>query len=257
MRTRESKIDYNYKLEIAYEGTHYQGWQQLGGDSRNNTIQGILANVLTAYCKEPINLIGAGRTDSGVHALGQVANFRTTKVLEQKVLLQWNQNLPPDIQILSLKRMPEDFHSRYSAIGKQYRYQIYCGGKVSPFLRNQCIFMEENLDISRMQKAARILIGRHDFAGFASQMRDGRPTVKTISEIRFSQQDNLVTIIYEGDGFLYHMLRIVTGTLIEVGLHKRSLESLRTILETRDRSLAGPTIAAKGLCLTKIYYKNM
>ena len=254
MKASEEKRNYNYKLEIAYDGTRYQGWQQLGGDSRNRTIQGILTDFLEAYCMESINLIGAGRTDAKVHARGQVANFHTSVRIEEKILLQWNQSLPPDIQILSIKRVPEVFHSRYSAIGKRYRYQIYCMEKPSPFLRNYCLALEESLDIQAMKEASEVLIGKHDFAGFASQMHDGRTTFKTIKEIQIMKEGNLITIEYEGDGFLYHMLRIVTGTLIETGLHKRTPESLKEILRTGDRSLAGPTVEAKGLSLLKIYY---
>ncbi len=257
MKPSDTIQKYNYKLEIAYDGTRYQGWQQLGGASRNNTIQGILTDLFTEYCKENINLIGVGRTDAKVHAKSYVANFHTTKKLDEKIILQWNKSLPPDLQILSLKRVSETFHSRYSAIGKQYQYQIYCMDKVPPFIRNHCLSLEESLDIKAMEEAAKILIGRHDFAGFASQMSDGRSTVKTVTDIQIMKQGHLVTIVYEGDGFLYHMLRIVTGTLIEVGLHKRTADSLKEILKTGNRSLAGPTVDGKGLCLTKIYYKNI
>lgn len=254
MKEAHKIMTYNYKLEIAYDGTKYQGWQQLGGESQGVTIQGQVTEVLTGYLREPIKLIGAGRTDAKVHAKGQVANFHTTKKLEQKALLEWNQSLPADIQILSLTQVPEQFHSRYMATGKQYEYQIYCEDKPTPFLRNHCLALNEKLDIVKMQEAARILEGRHDFAGFASQMSDGRSTVKTITDITITKKGPLVTIIYEGDGFLYHMLRIITGTLIEVGLNKRNKESLKEILKAGDRSLAGPTVDGKGLCLRKIYY---
>lgn len=254
MKEAEKSRTYNYKLEIAYDGTRYQGWQQLGKERVSGTIQGILTEVLATYLKEPVKLIGAGRTDAKVHAKGQVANFHTTKKLDEKVLLEWNQSLPPDIQILSLLQVPEQFHSRYMATGKQYEYQIYCGDKPAPFLRNHCLTLKEHLDIEAMQEAARILEGRHDFMGFASHMSDGRSTVKTIKAITITEKGPLVTIVYEGDGFLYHMLRIITGTLIEIGLHKREKESLIEILSRKDRTLAGPTVEGKGLCLTKIYY---
>ena len=257
MKANPKEKQYNYKLVIAYDGTRYQGWQQLGGDKRKSTIQGILSDLLSEYCKEPINLIGAGRTDAKVHAKGQVANFYTTMKLDEEVLLAWNQSLPSDIQIISLKMVPEAFHSRYSAIAKQYQYQIYCKEKPTPFLRNHCLVLEGTLDIKAMREASKILLGNHDFAGFASQMSDGRSTRKTITKIDFITDGNLLTIVYEGDGFLYHMIRILTGTLIEIGLHKRSMESLEMILKTGDRSLAGPTVEGKGLFLTKVTYKNI
>ena len=250
-------LDYNYKIEIAYDGSKYQGWQQLGGEHRKNTIQGILADVLSDFCKESVNLIGASRTDAKVHAKGQVANFHTNRKLQKEDILSFNQSLPPDIQVLSLKKVPKEFHSRYSALGKQYQYQIYCKDKPTPFLRHQCLFLEGELDISAMREASKVLIGKYDFAGFASQMNDKRSTVKTITEIEITKQENLIIITYEGEGFLYHMLRIITGTLIEIGLHKRTLESLKEIIRTGNRSLAGPTVEGKGLCLTKIYYKNI
>lgn len=257
LRKSVNHISYNYKIQIAYDGTRYQGWQLLGGESRATTIQGILTDFISEYCNEPVNLIGAGRTDAAVHATGQVANFYTTKDLEEGLLTQWNQNLPSDIQIVSLEKVPDKFHSRYDAIGKQYQYQIYCKGKPTPFLRNHCLAVDENLDLKAMREAASLLVGKHDFAGFASPMSDGRTTIKTITGIRLIENDNLLTIVYEGDGFLYHMLRIITGTLIEVGQHIRSVDSIKEVLRTLDRRLAGPTVDGKGLILTKVYYKNM
>ncbi len=257
MKQTDKKQTFNYRIEIAYQGTHYQGWQMLGGGNRGNTIQGILVELLSETCGEAIHLIGAGRTDANVHAKGQVANFYTSHCCTEDMLLQWNRKLPHDIQILSIKQVPMDFHSRYSAVAKQYEYQIYCEGKPSPFVRNTCLAVEGSLDIDAMRQAAELLIGTHDFAGFASQMSDGRSTIKTISHISIHKQGQLLTITYEGDGFLYHMLRIITGTLVEIGCHKRDKDSIIEVLKTKKRSLAGPTVDGKGLCLVKIYYKNI
>ena len=254
MKQVSKKQSYNYKIEIAYQGTCYLGWQQLGGEERSNTIQGILNALLSDICGEKVHLIGASRTDANVHALGQVANFHTSHKCTEDMLPAWNRGLPADIQILSLEQVSKDFHSRYAAVAKQYEYQIYCEGKPSPFKRNTCLEVNDSLNIDAMRKAAILLTGTHDFAGFASQMPDGRSTIKTISSIGMEKQGQLLTITYEGDGFLYHMIRILTGTLIEIGLHKREANSIREIFDSRDRRLAGPTIDGKGLCLKKVYY---
>lgn len=255
----------NFKMILQYEGTRYKGWQRQ--ESTDNTIQGKLEKILTQMVGAPVELQGSGRTDAGVHALGQVANFHAdTELSEQEIMSYVNQYLPEDIAVISVKEAAERFHSRLNATGKTYCYQIIQSRVPHVFERRFAHRIEERLDIAAMEKAAEYLLGTHDFAAFTSAKRSKKSTVRTIERITFTkeystaqqqaagEQEDLLRITYSGDGFLYHMVRIMTGTLIEVGSHHRNPEELPAILLSGKRECAGALAPAKGLTLMEVRY---
>lgn len=245
----------NFKITIQYEGTRYQGWQRQ--DSTNNTIQGKFEAILTKMTGlDFVQVDGSGRTDAGVHALGQVANFKIdTDMTAKDVMAYMNQYLPEDIGVIAIQEMPERFHSRLNAKGKTYRYRIWNTELPCIFARRYVYEILEELNLETMRTAAAYLIGKHDFKAFTSTKKSKKSIVRTIDFVEIDRNDNEVVITYSGDGFLYHMVRILTGTLIEVGLGQRSPASVQALLEkdaTRDR--AGALVPAKGLCLVEVRY---
>lgn len=321
----------NIKLVIQYDGSKYQGWQRLG-DSSKKTIQGVLEEILQKILQEPIQLIGSGRTDAGVHAYAQVANFYVSeanlkkqlyageeiiqaqekrisksqevsqqeKVLKgqelksnqqekrefyqreleskkqgknislkrlelnkqqmeryQKFQKRLNQILPEDIKIIRIEEVPDKFHSRYCASKKTYEYHLSIGQKASVFNRNYITCIQQALDIEKMKQAAVYFLGTHDFKGFSSEMKDGRKTQKTIYQLSIQKKKEEIIISIQADGFLYNMVRIIVGTLVEIGQSKKSPERILEIFETRDRQLAGYTIEAKGLFLKSVDYNSI
>lgn len=246
----------NFCLVIQYDGTRYNGWQRQGNTP--DTIQEKLENILEHLYREPVELNGSGRTDAGVHALHQIANFRIPRMLCryscQDILDYFNQYLPQDIRVLSVEKVPEHFHARLSAVGKLYEYRIDCGPIARVFDRRYLCRIEEPLNLSRMQEAAGYLMGTHDFKSFCANKHMKKSTVRTIEDISFELEDGILYIRYRGDGFLYNMVRILTGTLIEIGLGDRLPSQIPAILEGRDRSLAGFTAPAQGLFLVEVYY---
>ncbi len=245
----------NFKITIQYEGTRYQGWQRQ--DFTNNTIQGKFEAILTKMTGlDFVQVDGSGRTDAGVHALGQVANFKIdTDMTAKDVMAYMNQYLPEDIGVIAIQEMPERFHSRLNAKGKTYRYRIWNTELPCIFARRYVYEILEELNLETMRTAAAYLIGKHDFKAFTSTKKSKKSTVRTIDFVEIDRNDNEVVITYSGDGFLYHMVRILTGTLIEVGLGQRSPASVQALLEkdaTRDR--AGALVPAKGLCLVEVRY---
>ena len=245
----------NFKITIQYEGTRYQGWQHQ--DSTNNTIQGKFEAILTKMTGlDFVQVDGSGRTDAGVHALGQVANFKIdTDMTAKDVMAYMNLYLPEDIGVIAIQEMPERFHSRLNAKGKTYRYRIWNTELPCIFARRYVYEILEELNLETMRTAAAYLIGKHDFKAFTSTKKSKKSTVRTIDFVEIDRNDNEVVITYSGDGFLYHMVRILTGTLIEVGLGQRSPASVQALLEkdaTRDR--AGALVPAKGLCLVEVRY---
>lgn len=245
----------NFKITIQYEGTRYQGWQRQ--DSTNNTIQGKFEAILTKMTGlDFVQVDGSGRTDAGVHALGQVANFKIdTDMTAKDVMAYMNQYLPEDIGVIAIQEMPERFHSRLNAKGKTYRYRIWNTELPCIFARRYVYEILEELNLETMRTTAAYLIGKHDFKAFTSTKKSKKSTVRTIDFVEIDRNDNEVVITYSGDGFLYHMVRILTGTLIEVGLGQRSPASVQALLEkdaTRDR--AGALVPAKGLCLVEVRY---
>lgn len=243
----------NYKITIQYDGTRYRGWQ--GQNSTEDTIQGKIEDVLSKMAGEDVALIGSGRTDAGVHALGQVANFhlsRTWDIVELRDYL--NRYLPEDIAILRVENVDERFHSRYQAKNKTYLYRIHIGAIPEVFARKYVYDYQTPLDVWRMRKAAEYLIGTHDFRSFCGNKKMKKSTVRTIYDIRIEASEQEVCIYYTGDGFLQNMIRILTGTLIEIGDGRREPEDIRGILEAKDREAAGYTAPACGLALLEVNY---
>jgi tRNA pseudouridine38-40 synthase len=241
----------NIKLTIEYEGTRYRGWQaQAGGQ----TIQQILTQAIEAVVRKPIKLYGSGRTDAGVHAIGQVAHFNTdTTIPADKLVHAINAHLPADIGVNSAEDVPEDFHARYSAKQKTYRYTILQQA-VRPVLeRRFAHWVSYPLDVERMREAAAWLVGKHDFAAFESKS-DKQASVRTVARLEIAQVGPRIEIEITADGFLYNMVRGIVGTLIEVGRGKMPPEQVKGLLETRERGLAGPTAPACGLCLVRVEY---
>ena len=244
----------NFKIILQYEGTRYQGWQRQ--DSTGNTIQGKLEAILGKMTGLGfVQVDGSGRTDSGVHALGQVANFKIdTEMTKEQIMNYINQYLPEDIGVISIDEMPERFHSRLNAKGKTYRYRIWNSPLPCVFERKYVHVLADKLDVDAMKKAAVCFVGKHDFKAFTSNKKSKKSTVRTIESIAIERNDNELVLTYNGDGFLYHMVRILTGTLIEVGLGKRSPESIPELLEHGTRDMAGELAPAKGLCLVEVRY---
>jgi len=260
----------NIKLTIEYEGTNYCGWQvqkshQVTKSPRHQkkSIQEIIENTLSKILQERIQLIASGRTDAGVHALAQVANFKTnSNIALDKLKRALNGNLPDDIAINKIEEVNLDFHSRFHAKSKIYRYTILNRGWSSPLLRNAVYFYSYPLDVKLMRQEARCLLGRHDFKSFCASGSDTKTTVRTISKIAirnigcapYAVCRTVIAIDIEADGFLYNMVRNIVGTLIEVGRGRFPRGSLKKILLSKNRKFAGPTVPACGLCLLKGMY---
>ena len=243
----------NYKLTIQYDGTRYKGWQ--GQHTTDLTIQGKIEDVLTQMTGCEIDLIGSGRTDAGVHACGQVANFHWDgDKTEEEILSYVNQYLPEDIAVVSVEAVDERFHSRYQAVKKTYCYRIHTSAIPNVFERRYVYDHPQILDIGRMQQAASYLTGTHDFRSFCGNRKMKKSTVRTIYEIRFEQQEGELRIYYTGNGFLQNMVRILTGTLIEIGDGRRAPEEIADMLEQKDRMAAGYTAPACGLILYQVTY---
>lgn len=243
----------NFKMVLQYEGTRYKGWQRQ--ESTEHTIQGKLESILSKMTGLPIEIQGAGRTDAGVHAYGQVANFHADTIMtEQEIMSYVNRYLPEDIAVISLKEVSERFHSRLNAKGKTYCYQILQTSIPHVFERRYAHRIEETLDVSKMRQAAAFLVGTHDFAAFTSTKKSKKSTVRTIDKIELEEKEDLLRIIYSGDGFLYHMVRIMTGTLLEVGTGQRQAEEVEAILRAGKRENAGHLAPAKGLTLMEVRY---
>jgi len=243
----------NIKCKVTYEGTRYQGWQRQ--DSSDNTIQGKLEQLVSRMCEEKIEIQGSGRTDAGVHSLGQIMNFHTrSQMSTEEMLLYMNQYLPEDIVIVEIKEVPERFHSRLNAKGKQYSYRVWNSAVPNVFWRRYSHTVEQTLDVEAMQKAAGYLLGEHDFKSFTSTKKGKKSTVRNIESIHIKKDGDMLTFTFRGDGFLYHMIRILMGTLLEVGMGLRHADSIPQILAAKDREAAGSLVPAKGLILEKVFY---
>lgn len=248
---------------LQYEGTRYQGWQKQA--STDNTIQGKLETLLFKMTGEKTEVQGSGRTDAGVHALGQVANFHSdTSMSPSEIMEYMNFYLPEDIAVISLMEAPERFHSRLNAKGKTYCYRVINADVPHVFDRRYVHMAEAELDIGRMRKGAEYLLGSHDFKAFTSNKRSKKSTVRTIEDIRIEKavstsmgmrkEEDEIRFFYSGNGFLYHMARIITGTLLEVGTHERKPEEVGQILKSGLRENAGELVPAKGLTLMEVRY---
>lgn len=243
----------NYRAILQYEGTRYQGWQKQ--TSTDNTIQGKLESLLSKLEKKPVEVHSSGRTDAGVHAYGQVISFvLETEKNNQEIMDYMNEYLPEDIGVISLVQAGERFHARLNATGKVYRYRVLNSSVPHIFDRKYVYQVEEVLDKEAMKKAISLLEGTHDFKSFTSKKKTKKSTIRTIYEIKMEEKEEEIIFTFFGDGFLYHMVRILMGTILEVGLHKREAESIPWVLEEKNRENAGFLAPAKGLALMKVYY---
>lgn len=237
------------RLTVAYDGTNYHGWQI---QDNGNTIEAELNRALSDLFGEKIEVIGASRTDAGVHALGNIAVFDTASPMQaSKVSYALNQRLPEDIRIQKSEEVPADWHPRHCESRKTYEYRIYRGEFPMPVKRLYAHFTYNFLDVDKMREAAAYLEGKHDFKSFCQTGAQAESTVRTIYLAYVEEQGTDVVIRICGNGFLYNMVRIIAGTLMEVGQGKRMPESMVEVLEARERSQAGPTAPARGLTLIK------
>ena len=248
----EEPIKRRVKLIISYDGTNYCGWQvQINGI----TVEEVINRELSRMLGEDIAVIGASRTDSGVHALGNVAVFDTfSKIPPEKMCFALNQRLPDDIRIQDSCEVPLDFHPRYCDSTKTYEYKILNRRFDNPVMRLYTHFVYMPLDYEKMQEAAKYLVGEHDVKSFCSARTQVTDTVRTIYSLDVSKEDDIIKIRISGNGFLYNMVRIIVGTLIKVGLKVYPPEYVKEILEACDRNVAGPKAPAKGLTLIGIVY---
>ncbi len=245
----------NFKLTIQYDGTRYNGWQNQ--KNTNNTIQSKLENVLCRMTGEPIELAASGRTDAGVHAAAQIANFKSNTTLScAEITAYLNEYLPTDIAVLAVEPAGERFHSRLNASGKTYVYRIWNSAIPNVFARKYLHTVAEPLDLAKMQHAANLLCGTHDFQSFCATKPSKKSTVRTLSQITIEPIGNELRMTFTGNGFLYHMVRILAGTIIEVGQSKRAPTDIPDILAAADRSKAGHLAPAQGLCLQAVYYEK-
>ncbi len=243
----------NIRLNISYDGTRYYGWEHQ--PNTDMTIQGKIEKVVSRMVDKETEVLGAGRTDAGVHAIGMVAHFRAdTDLSESEIKHYINSYLPDDICIEKVAFAGERFHSRYNATGKTYRYTCYVGDEKPIFDRKYVYTLDKCPDIEKMKAAAVYLKGEHDFASFCSNPRMKKSTVRCVDRIDIEKTGDYIRLTYHGTGFLQHMVRILTGTLLEVGFGKRKPEEMQTLLEKRDRRLAGETAPAQGLCLISVDY---
>ena len=243
----------NFKMLLQYEGTRYQGWQKQ--TSTDNTIQGKLETLLSRMCGQSIEVHGSGRTDAGVHARGQVANAHLdTGMTAEEIRNYMNRYLPEDIAVVSVEEVSQRFHSRLLVKSKTYCYQIINSGLPHVFDRRYAWLFPEKLDVTAMEAAAGYLSGTHDFAAFTSAKKGKKSTIRNIEKIRIDKQGERLCIYFSGDGFLFHMVRIMVGTLVEVGTGKRKPEEIPEILHSRKRELAGPLAPAQGLTSMEVGY---
>lgn len=244
----------NYMLLLQYDGSKYRGWQVQG--NTDQTIQGKLEAVLEKMTGEAVEVHGSGRTDAGVHACGQVANFklREEKTTEE-IMTYLNHYLPEDIAVLRVEKVSERFHSRLNAVEKTYRYRIFTDGKPDVFARKYVSTIDTPLNLNQMKMAAGYLTGTHDFTSFCGNKHFKKSAVRTIFDIRFEEQERELVIYICGDGFLQNMVRIVVGTLIEVGQGKKKPEDMTNILAAKNREAAGMIMPPSGLALMEVKYK--
>ena len=242
----------NIRLVLRYDGTYYSGWQF---QKNAGTVQEVIESALKKITGRKVKLTGAGRTDSGVHAVHQVANFKThSKLALDKIKDALNSSIPEDILIVSAESVPLKFDSQRSARSKRYRYTVTTARFVDPFIRHFAARFSYPLNIRSMKRAAKVLTGRHDFKAFQASGSSELNTVRTIEKIKIEKRGDLVYIDVWADGFLYNMVRTIAGTLLEIGRGKMPENSIEKILLKRDRRLAGPTAPARGLCLMNVEY---
>ena len=245
----------NFKMTIAYDGTRYWGWEHQPGNDM--TIQGKLEAVLSQMTGAPVTVIGAGRTDAGVHARAMTANVLLDTDLSELQIQQYlNRYLPDDISVNEVRQCADRFHARFKAIGKTYRYTLWYAesGEKPVFERKYTWVLREKPDVDRMREAAEHLVGEHDFKSFCGNSHMKKSTVRVVDNIQIVESGNTIRLYFHGSGFLQNMVRILTGTLLEAGYGRLTPEDMDRILEARDRKQAGPTAPPQGLCLMKVDY---
>ncbi|MCX5660942.1 MAG: tRNA pseudouridine(38-40) synthase TruA [Planctomycetota bacterium] len=262
VRVRPEPVMRRYQLVIAYDGTLFHGWQKQEppGLAPLRTVQGVVESALQLTLQQPVGLVGASRTDTGVHARGQSAHFSAcTPIPIERLASAINSRLPDDADILAARVVPDSFDAISDVTSKQYRYRLFNATRRPLDRRTAVHHCWTRLDVDRMNDAAARLLGRHDFAGLAAIDHDRKTTVRSILACRVERPVGFepeVHIVVEGDGFLYNMVRIIAGTLVEVGRGRFEPEVVDRILATADRRLAGPTLPPEGLCLEWIKYRD-
>lgn len=244
----------NICLTVAYDGTDFHGFQR---QTNASSIQRCIEDALSAIFRSPITIYGAARTDAGVHARGQVVNFYGEgSIPTEKIPYAMKGYLPLEIAVLSAKEMPERFSVRHDNKGKHYCYSIVNSRIHDPFQLRYAWFIRKPLDLEAMRQGADILLGTHDFSAFEGQNTTPMNPVKTMYAITLEQQDAILRIHVVGDGFLYHMVRNIAGGLVDLGLHRFSVEDFKRILDSKDRKQLGATAPAQGLCLEEVFYDD-
>ncbi len=244
---------YNYKIEIAYDGSNHNGWQSQG--NTKNTIQNIIENSIEKVINEKVQIFGSGRTDKGVHAYGQVANFKTReKIKKGQFLNEMNDELPTSIAINSISEVSERFHSRLNVSSKTYVYKILNKKVHDPLRRNHVYFVNENINISLLEEALEQLVGEKDFLGFSSLKKSKKSTVRKITEAKVVTHNDEIHLVFKGNGFLYNQVRIMAGTALDISLNKMPLENIDIIFKSKKRELAGTTLPPMGLYLEEVIY---
>ena len=252
-RTRLQPKTRHFKLTVTYDGTHYAGWQL---QPNGKTVQEIIEGAVGKIAGRAVRVHGSGRTDAGVHAKGQVANCSFDTQLSSATLLRaLNANLPEDVRVLMVQEVGPKFHARFSAKGKEYRYQIDCGVVADPFLRAYAWHHPRPLNVAAMRKAAGLLKGRRDFSALsANPMRPVESPVRTVSKLTLTKQDNLLTVSVRANGFLYKMVRSIVGALVKVGEGRLTAAQLRQLVNAKKRTALVETAPAHGLFLWRVSY---
>lgn len=244
-----------YKLTISYDGTNYSGWQI---QPHSPSIQELIKKALSTILREEITLIGSGRTDAGVHAIGQVAHFRTAKEFSLKTLhFALNCMLPKDIRIMDFEPIDSTFHAQYSAIGKIYHYNLWLDDIVDPTKRLFTHHVQGPFDLNLLHESAKLFLGKNDFSSFANSASEGSASknpIRTLKRLESVTQEGGIRLEFEGDGFLYKMVRNIMGTLLDVSSKKRSIDDIPLIFSSKDRRLCSRAAPAQGLFLFKVLY---
>lgn len=244
----------NFKLLLSYDGSRYRGWQRLA--DTDMTIQGKLENVLSRMTETPVDVIGSGRTDAGAHALAQVANFHcNTQMTCDQIKRYLSHYLPEDIGVIAVSPADERFHSRYNAKRKTYRYRVWNSEQPCVFERKYVWKVDDTLDIDAMREGAALFLGEHDFLAFCSNKHLKKSSLRTIYSFDVERKGHEIVFEVSGNGFLYNMVRIMVGTLIDIGRHELSPDSITAIIGSRVRENAGQTAPPQGLCLMEVSYE--
>lgn len=242
----------NIKLALEYDGKEFLGWQR---QKVGRTVQGVLEKAIEELTKEKVEVIGCSRTDTGVHAREFIANFYTNSTIPgDKFIYALNNRLPDDVVIIKSEDIDEAFHSRFDSKGKTYCYTLLNRKTPTALYRNSSYLVKEQLDVDKMKEAAKYFLGTHDFAAFRTVGSSVKTTVRTLYKLEVEKHDDFINIYVSGDGFLYNMVRIIVGTLIDVGRGKIQPLRIKEILEAKDRTKAGKVVPPMGLTLVKVFY---